>query len=41
MNFSAATENDLPDWLEMVLALWQYESKEDMQSLFHTLFTSG
>lgn len=41
MNFSIATENDLPDWLGMALALWPYESKADMQSLFHTLFASG
>ena len=40
MNFSAATINDLPDWLEMALALWSYESKSDMEVLFHTLFAS-
>ena len=40
MNFAVATKNDLPDWLEMALALWPHESKEDMESLFHTLFIS-
>jgi aminoglycoside 6'-N-acetyltransferase I len=40
MNFLVATINDLPDWLEMALALWPYESKEDMESLFHTLYAS-
>jgi aminoglycoside 6'-N-acetyltransferase I len=40
MNFTLAIKNDLPDWLEMALALWSYESKEDMEALFHTLFTS-
>ncbi len=40
MNFSVVTESDLPDWLEMALALWSYESAEDMESLFHTLFSS-
>lgn len=40
MNFTIATENDIPDWLEMALALWTYENKEDMESLFHTLFAS-
>jgi aminoglycoside 6'-N-acetyltransferase I len=40
MNFTIAAKNDLPDWLEMALALWHYESKEDMESLFHTLFVS-
>ncbi|MFI5263823.1 MAG: aminoglycoside 6'-N-acetyltransferase [Candidatus Kapaibacterium sp.] len=40
MKFTVATADDLPDWLEMALALWPYESKEDMESLFHTLFAS-
>ncbi len=40
MNFLVATINDLPDWLEMALALWPYETKEDMESLFHTLYAS-
>ncbi len=40
MKFTVATISDLPDWLEMALALWPYESKEDMESLFHTLFAS-
>ena len=40
MNFGVATKDDLPDWLEMALALWSHESKEDMESLFHTLFAS-
>jgi len=41
MNFTVAAENDLPVWLEMALDLWPYESKEDMESLFHTLFSSA
>ena len=40
MNFSIASKNDFPDWLEMALALWSHESKSDMESLFHTLFAS-
>jgi aminoglycoside 6'-N-acetyltransferase I len=40
MNFKFATSSDLPDWLGMALALWSYESKEDMESLFHTLSAS-
>jgi aminoglycoside 6'-N-acetyltransferase I len=40
MNFYPATTNDFSDWLEMALALWPYETREDMESLFHTLFAS-
>ena len=40
MNFTSATVQDFDDWLEMALALWSYESKEDMEILFHTLFSS-
>ncbi len=40
MIFTIAIKNDLPDWLEMALALWPYESKTDMESLFHSLFAS-
>jgi aminoglycoside 6'-N-acetyltransferase I len=40
MLFTTAAKNDLSDWLAMALALWPYESKEDMESLFHTLYTS-
>ena len=40
MNFSVVVNEDLSDWLEMALALWPYESKDDMESLFHTLFLS-
>ena len=40
MKFTIAIKSDLPDWLEMALALWPHESKEDMESLFHTLLVS-
>ena len=40
MIFTVAKKDDLTDWLEMALALWSYESKEEMESLFHTLYTS-
>src|SRR4051812_41952655 len=40
MIFSTVTTDDLPDWLKMALALWSYESKEDMESLFHHLYYS-
>ncbi len=40
MIFSIVHKEDFSDWLEMALALWPYESREDMESLFHTLFAS-
>lgn len=40
MIFSDATKSDLPDWLDMALALWPYESKPDMLLLFDTLMAS-
>lgn len=40
MNFTDVTQSDLNDWLEMALALWPYESKSDMLSLFDTLMAS-
>ena len=32
--------DDLPDWLEMALALWSYETTDDMDSLFRNLYYS-